>query len=681
MKKRNSIKSILLLTIISFVGVACVDEIKFGNAFLEKAPGEDVNEDVIFSKKVYTDYLLWQCYEGLFTPFKNCYAGNGQFETLSDIMHSEEGWDSMGRFHYTGVLSASNANPGWLVARAAYITSGGMENMSNTAFRCIWTGIRDCCLLLDNVDRVPDMTDAEKARYKAEAKVIMASKYFDGIHNFGGLPIVDHALAADEVLEKPRSTIEETVTFVVRLLDEAIAEPELPWNIPTSELATWAGRVTKASALGIKAKLLNYVASPIFNSDTPYCVEEPQEAVNALQVWYGNYDVKRWEAVVDACEEFFRMNSANGNYYQLEEATTPDEAGYRAAFRKAYRARGNRESLLEVHDRVYMLEWDNQPGGFWHDGGIAPTLEWMEMFPWADGKNYDGQKYYNQRPAQKDIFEKRDPRLYESIVVQKRDYKHQIYGEDNPIQLWEGGEFLTSGGRYNCKPWGLPTYKFVLDLGDAIQGGKGTIDKEPFQTSYIRLAELYLIYAEALAETGNNVKALEQINKVIARVGLGKLEVMNPELSLTTNKENLIKEIMRERACELGFEYETRLHDMNRRVMEKDFKKHLHGIHIYRLDDDNDLVLEKWTKDSGDPFPTKFLYVPYDLNEGDATAVGYTIIKDGKESKIESPTGMTANPRFVWEHPERWSNKWLLVPLPPDEINKNYGLTQNPGWY
>lgn len=54
--KRNSIKSILLLTIISFVGVACVDEIKFGNAFLEKAPGEDVNEDVIFSKKVYTDY-------------------------------------------------------------------------------------------------------------------------------------------------------------------------------------------------------------------------------------------------------------------------------------------------------------------------------------------------------------------------------------------------------------------------------------------------------------------------------------------------------------------------------------------------------------------------------------------------------------------------------------------------
>mgnify|MGYP000841990369 CR=1 FL=1 len=49
MKKRNSIKSILLLTIISFVGVACVDEIKFGNAFLEKAPGEDVNDCLLYT--------------------------------------------------------------------------------------------------------------------------------------------------------------------------------------------------------------------------------------------------------------------------------------------------------------------------------------------------------------------------------------------------------------------------------------------------------------------------------------------------------------------------------------------------------------------------------------------------------------------------------------------------------
>lgn len=662
MKYLKHIRNIALFVGLSVCSIGCVDEIKFGNSFLEKAPGEDVNEDVIFSKKIYTEYLLWQCYEGIYHPFKDCYAAIGQLESMSDIMHSNMGWDIMGRWYYPGTTAAANANPGWCVVRAAYITQGGMGNMSNTDFRSIWGCVRDCNLLIDNIHRVPDMTDEEKARYTAEAKVILASKYFDGIRNFGGLPIIDHAFGIDETLEKARNTLEETVNFAVKLLDEAIAEPNLPWNIPDSELATWAGRVTKATAVAIKAKLLLFAASPIFNSDTPYCTEEPQEAVAAREVWYGNYDVQRWQAVVDACEQFFEMNAANGNYFRLVEAQTKDESGYRAAFRKAYRSRGNKETILEVHDRVYMQDWNGQPAGMWHDGNVAPTLEWMEMFPWADGKNYDGQKYYNQKPAEKDIFENRDPRLYESIVVQKRDLKWQIYNADNPIQLWVGGEFLLNGGTVNCKPWGLPTYKYVLDLGDDIQGGQGTIDDEPFQVSYIRLAELYLIYAEALAETGNNIKALEQINIVRNRVGLGKIEEMNPELNLTSNKENLIKEILRERACELGWEYETRYNDMNRRLLIDDFKKHLHGIRIWRLDDNGNRVQEKWDKNSGEPFPTKFEYEPYDLND-------------------KSASDAAIYPRYVWDHPERWSNKWILTPLPPDEINKNYGLTQNPGWY
>ena len=168
---------------------------------------------------------------------------------------------------------------------------------------------------------------------------------------------------------------------------------------------------------------------------------------------------------------------------------------------------------------------------------------------------------------------------------------------------------------------------------------------------------MHLIYAEALAETGDNINALKQINIVRERVGLGKIETLNPELNLATNKENLIKEILRERACELGWEYETRFHDMNRRILVDDFKKCLRGMRIYRLDDQGNRVEKKWDKNSGEPFPTQFEYAVYDLKE------------------------KTANPRYVWDHPERWSNKWLLVPLPPDEINKNYGLTQNPGWF
>ena len=206
-----------------------------------------------------------------------------------------------------------------------------------------------------------------------------------------------------------------------------------------------------------------------------------------------------------------------------------------------------------------------------------------------------------------------------------------------------------------CRPHGFATYKYVLDLGSDDQGGQGTIDDEPIQYSYLRMAELYLIYAEALAELGRNTDALQQLNMVRARVGLPDIETANPSLALTSNKANLINEILRERACELGFEMESRFHDMNRRLLVDDFKKPLRGMRVYWIDDNGNRVERKWNPDI-ESFPTKFEYEPFYISE-----------KSG-------------NPRFVWSHPEVWSNKWFLAPLPPDEINKNYGLTQNPGW-
>ena len=360
MKKIYSIILCASLAACQLLTISCVDDVKFGDNFLDKAKGEDVNEDLIFSKKVYTEYLLWQCYEGLYCPFKSCYSLNaGVMEALSDIMHSELGWDDIGRMFYTGNLTAANANPGWCQSRFAFISQGGIQNMSNTSKRSIWNCVRDCELLIDNVDRVPDMTAAEKARFKAEARIILASKYLDGIRHFGGLPIVDHAFKGDDQIEEGRSTIEKTVNFAVGLLDEAIAEPNLPWNLPDNEIATWEGRVTKASAIALKAKLLNYAASPIFNSDKPYCTEEPQDAVEARQVWYGNYDVSRWQAVVDACEQFFTMNSQNGNYYQLMPAINRSVAlsKYRDGYRDSYNSQfGTRDAIIaRSADDVLMV--------------------------------------------------------------------------------------------------------------------------------------------------------------------------------------------------------------------------------------------------------------------------------------------------------------------------------------
>ena len=43
---------------------------------------------------------------------------------------------------------------------------------------------------------------------------------------------------------------------------------------------------------------------------------------------------------------------------------------------------------------------------------------------------------------------------------------------------------------------------------------------------------------------------------------------------------------------------------------------------------------------------------------------------------------ITGNSRYLWEKDPKSNEvkKWLFDPLPQVEINKNYGLVQNPGW-
>ena len=60
MKKYNkwifNVASGLALT--SVIATSCVDEIKFGNSFLEKAPGGSVTKDTVFNNAEYTRHFM-----------------------------------------------------------------------------------------------------------------------------------------------------------------------------------------------------------------------------------------------------------------------------------------------------------------------------------------------------------------------------------------------------------------------------------------------------------------------------------------------------------------------------------------------------------------------------------------------------------------------------------------------
>ena len=62
----------------------------------------------------------------------------------------------------------------------------------------------------------------------------------------------------------------------------------------------------------------------------------------------------------------------------------------------------------------------------------------------------------------------------------------------------------------------MKLFKYLRDNGYAAY--------YPTNFAYLRMADIHLCYAEALAQTGNLQKACDEMNKVRARVGLGKVE-------------------------------------------------------------------------------------------------------------------------------------------------------------
>lgn len=610
---------------------SCVDDVKFGDNFLEKAPGVDVTFDTIFNKAENTRRFLWDAYSKLYYAlpvYWNDVDGKmnmGMFETLSDSWHSHLSWDGVNRKYYSGSYYASHE-----------------DNSNDTKFgftkENTWQAIRKSWQIIENVDGVPDMGAAEKERLKAEAKVIIASRYFDMFRHFGGLPIVDSSFTYTTDLtayHHPRKSVEETVNFMTGLLDEASAV--LPWSLDPADIPNWDGRFTKASAMGLKCKILLFAASPLFNDNAPYCTEEPQEAVTNLHVWYGSYKQSVWDDCLKACEEFFTEVNNQG-VYELIQPTGTSVDNYRDAFRKAYSTRGsggdNPEMLISTRVRYTYgsdTQWDYYFPQSCKNGAFTPTQEYVDMFNMGDGTPFD----WNNPTHVDNIFSDRDPRLFETVLVNNASY------QGRQAELWVGGREAQKGPANEAGEFatGYALYKFILDYNSS--------RNKPTIWPYLRLAEVHLIYAEALMNAGRNSDAIDEVDKIRKRVGLKGLVASSPTKNFN-DPDILLEAILNERACELGFE-DVRFFDMIRHKREQDFTKVLHGLRIYRADG----IIDSWSdkpSDTRGPRPSSFTYTKFELRNAS---------------------------RAWWT---KFSPKWYLSAFPNKEVNKDYGLTQNPGW-
>lgn len=589
---------IIFFTIGIFLVHGC-ENFPIGDAFLEKAPGVDVTADTIFSSLEYAERFLWGAYRTLPYGPNTVPAGAKEnrmardwLESLTDINESYLTYGGAFTLYYNGQYNAGTENSN--TGTKYHLTQEGN-----------YKGIRMSYIFLQNIDRVKDADPAYIMRLKAEARMIIAIHASDLYRHYGGIPWLTHAYSVNEDFSNIlRITARATCDSIISMCDKAAAD--LPWAI--EDLEQWDGRFTKAAAMGLKARMLLFDASPLFNSDAPYL---DGEASQTKLTWHGEYNADLWKKAADAAHELITLVESTGDYKLYHKVGNT----YRKDFQDAYYQRGTGETLISIRDRFRSPTGSFTPQNylFYASAGYGcgtVTNDYVEMFPMANGLpiNAAGSGYNPGNP-----YINRDPRLYETVVVNGDTYKGRI------AESWIGGRdrlSITSSGWQT----GYFLRKFTLDLNTSTS--YGSIVHWP----YLRLPEIYLSYAEASNEFNNgpDAEAYRCVNIVRSRVGLGNLPA-----GLT--KEQFREAVLTERVCEFGWE-EIRWYDLIRWKRESDFTKRLHGINIRRS------------------ATAPYTYT-YELFE---TPVRYWMLN--------------------------WSPKWYLSALPSDEINKGYGLVQNPGW-
>ncbi|MFD0767279.1 RagB/SusD family nutrient uptake outer membrane protein [Mucilaginibacter lutimaris] len=391
--------------------------------------------------------------------------------------------------------------------------AAGTYDQSLGRFKSEWfdhyAGIKTCNIFLENVDKVTAMDAGLKARMKAEARFLRAWHYFLLETWWGDVPLVQKDLTIDEAKVIARTPKAEVVTFILKELDEAAAD--LPVN--TSLAAADRGRVTKGTAIALKARVLLYDS--------------------------------RWAEVVTECEKLIG-NTANGTYALFNS--------YEGLFlpQNEY----NSEVMFDleylppsVGSRSYSDFRDMAPisvGG--RLNAIAPTQELVDSYLMANGKKIrdNGSGYDENNP-----YVGRDPRLTNTIVYHLYQWKNRdnslktIYtkpGTDpDPSHFDEYSPGATSS------PTGYYTRKYFDPTSNVADFGSG------LNLILIRYADVLLMYAEAKNELNQLDAATwdKTIRAIRARAGFTAADALNFP---ATGQASLRTTIRDERRVELAME-------------------------------------------------------------------------------------------------------------------------------
>jgi hypothetical protein len=448
----------------------------------------------------------------------------------------------------------NNDDNTWVVQRGQLAP----ENLgiTGTLWARSYRSIRECNYALSVIDQV-QMSASHKAWLTAELKFIRAYRYHDLVRNYGSVVLMGDKvynltddLTAEELFEK--STIAQGVEYVVAQLDEAAA------GLPAVNNSTWQlGRATRGAALALKARMLLYAASPLYNVGT-------------------------WQAAADAARDVMDLGySLHPDYRSLFLSPSSNEIIF--------------ERLYAVGARHVCLEISNGPNGYGGWAGNSPLQNLVDAyevkvdaatavpFDW-DNAAHKAAPYAN-----------RDPRFNASILHDGSDYR----GRQIETFLPGGKDSKDGPDTWNSSKTGYYLKKFLNDALP-IQNPWDVAGTQPW--IYLRYAEVLLNYAEAQNEVaGPDASVYDAINLIRQRADM-------PDLPAGLDQDSMRDAIRRERQVELAFE-EHRFYDVRRWMIAMDTENEpAYGVSITKSG--STLTYQKVVALDGRKFEEKHYWLP-----------------------------------------------------------------------
>lgn len=564
----------------------CMGIILQGCNYLDIIPDNVATLEHSFANEVTTRNYLFTCYAGL--PNETSIYSNPVF------LSGDEYWSWEGLIKYPEETSIYLA---WMIARGEQNTNSPYLNAYEGE---LWKTIRKCNTFIERVDGVKGLKELNARRWKAEAKVIKAYCHFYLMRMYGPIPLIKENLSIDaepEIVRLKRCPWDECVDYVVQLLDEAVVDLPLVINNRIEEL----GRFTQPIALSLKAKILVTSASPQFNGNSFYADFQNKDG----QALFGNADPAKWERAAQACKEAIELCESKADiklYEYVNMSEVAKEVKLERTIRGSVTDKNWNEELIwgsvinpggiQKYAQAYLNSDYLQLGGHMHlvlgvNMKVAKQYYTANGVPLEEDKTWIGKKIETLRTAtakesgfirgtSAELNFDREPRFYASLGFDRGVWYGSGRLDNNPfiLQGLYGQTSNTSPAERACVTgyWA----KKLINM-ESSQTSKTTYSAQNYAWPVIRLADLYLLYAEALNESGGETPAADvytYIDKVRTRAGLKGVKESWKNFSTDPTKPNskdgMREIIQRERLIELSLEGH-RFWDLRRWLLSADY--------------------------------------------------------------------------------------------------------------